>query len=510
VTDTILAMRDITKEFPGVRALSDVNFDVQRGEIHSICGENGAGKSTLMKVLSGVHPHGTYDGQIFYEGQEVEFGNIRDSEHAGIVIIHQELALIPLLSITENLFLGNEDAKRGVIDWLDARKRAVELLDRVGLHEDPDTIIRDIGIGKQQLVEIAKALAKDVKLLILDEPTAALNEGDSQNLLRLLGGLRDRGITCIMISHKLNEIEQISDAITIIRDGRTIETLQVSDGGVDEDRIIRGMVGRDLDHRYPPHESHPGEVLLEIRDWTVTHPADPNRVVVDRANLSVRRGEIVGLAGLMGAGRTELARSVFGQSYGTKRSGILLKDGKEITAKSVGAAIQAGLAYVTEDRKALGLNLLDSIKVSVTSAGLKKIRRRGAVDENLEVLAAEKFRTSLNIKTPDVEEGVSRLSGGNQQKVVLAKWMFTEPDVLILDEPTRGIDVGAKYEIYEIINQLADSGRGVLVISSELPELLGICDRIYTLSAGVITADVPREQADQELLMRYMTQRKAG
>jgi putative multiple sugar transport system ATP-binding protein len=510
VTDTILSMRDITKEFPGVRALSDVNFDVQRGEIHSICGENGAGKSTLMKVLSGVHPHGTYDGQIFFEGQEVEFGNIRDSERAGIVIIHQELALIPLLSITENLFLGNEDAKRGVIDWLDARKRAVELLARVGLDEDPDTIIRDIGIGKQQLVEIAKALAKDVKLLILDEPTAALNEGDSQNLLRLLGGLRDRGITCIMISHKLNEIEQISDAITIIRDGRTIETLQVSDGGVDEDRIIRGMVGRDLDHRYPPHESHPGEVLLEIRDWTVAHPADPHRILVSNANLTVRRGEIVGLAGLMGAGRTELARSVFGQSYGSKRSGTLLKDGKEITARSVGAAIDAGLAYVTEDRKALGLNLLDSIKVSVTSAGLKKIRRRGAVDDNLEVLAAEKFRTSLNIKTPDVEEGVSRLSGGNQQKVVLAKWMFTEPDVLILDEPTRGIDVGAKYEIYEIINQLADSGRGVLVISSELPELLGICDRIYTLSAGVITADVPREQANQELLMRYMTQRKAG
>jgi putative multiple sugar transport system ATP-binding protein len=509
-TDTILSMRDITKEFPGVRALSDVNFDVRRGEIHSICGENGAGKSTLMKVLSGVHPHGTYSGEIHFDGEEMQFRTIRDSERAGIVIIHQELALIPLLSITENLFLGNEDASRGVIDWLDARKQAVELLDRVGLHEDPDTIVRDIGIGKQQLVEIAKALAKDVKLLILDEPTAALNEGDSQNLLSLLGGLRERGITCIMISHKLNEIEQISDAITIIRDGRTIETLQVSEGAVDEDRIIRGMVGRDLDHRYPPHEPSLGEVLLEIRDWTVTHPADPNRVVVDRANLTVRRGEIVGLAGLMGAGRTELARSVFGESWGSKRQGTLLKDGKEIRARNVGEAIDVGLAYVTEDRKALGLNLLDSIKVSITSAGLRKIRNRFAVDDNKEVVAAERYRTSLNIKAPSVEEGVSRLSGGNQQKVVLAKWMFTEPDVLILDEPTRGIDVGAKYEIYEIINQLADSGRGVLVISSELPELLGICDRIYTLSAGVITADVPRERADQELLMRHMTQRKAG
>lgn len=508
--DTILSMREIIKEFPGVRALSDVRLEVRRGEIHSICGENGAGKSTLMKVLSGVHPHGTYSGEIRFEGEEVQFRTIRDSEKAGIVIIHQELALIPQLSVTENLFLGNEAASRGVIDWLVARRRAVELLERVGLHEDPDTLIGEIGIGKQQLVEIAKALAKDVKLLILDEPTAALNDADSQNLLRLLGGLRDRGITCIMISHKLNEIEQISDSITIIRDGRTIETLDVAGDGVDEDRIIRGMVGRDLDHRYPPHESSPGEVLLEIRDWTVAHPSDPNRLVVDRANLTVRRGEIVGLAGLMGAGRTELARSVFGESWGTKLSGTLHKDGAEVRARSVGEAIDAGLAYVTEDRKALGLNLLDSIKVSITSAGLKKIKSGLAVDDNAEVVAAERYRTSLNIKAPSVGEGVSRLSGGNQQKVVLGKWMFTEPDVLILDEPTRGIDVGAKYEIYEIINQLADSGRGVLVISSELPELLGICDRIYTLSAGVITADVPRERADQETLMRHMTQRKAG
>ncbi|MBM6403100.1 ATP-binding cassette domain-containing protein [Phycicoccus sp. CSK15P-2] len=509
-TDTILSMRGITKEFPGVRALERVHLDVRRGEIHSICGENGAGKSTLMKVLSGVHPYGEYEGEIHFEGQEVRFRTIRDSERAGIVIIHQELALVPQLSVTENLFLGNEGAPRGVINWLSARKRAAELLARVGLDENPDTLIGDIGIGKQQLVEIAKALAKDVKLLILDEPTAALNDADSQNLLRLLEGLRERGITCVMISHKLAEIEQISDSITIIRDGHTIETLDVAGDGVDEDRIIRGMVGRDLDHRFPPHTSHPAEVLLEIRDWTVVHPADPHRLVVDRANLTVRRGEIVGLAGLMGAGRTELARSVFGESWGTKLSGTLLKDGAEIRARSVKEAIAAGLAYVTEDRKTLGLNLLDPIKVSITSAGLSRIRSGLAVDDNAEVVAAERYRKSLNIKAPSVDEGVSRLSGGNQQKVVLGKWMFTEPDVLILDEPTRGIDVGAKYEIYEIINQLADSGRGVLVISSELPELLGICDRIYTLSAGVITADVPREQADQEVLMRYMTQRKAG
>ncbi len=506
----ILSMRSITKEFPGVKALSDVTIDVKRGEIHAICGENGAGKSTLMKVLSGVYPYGTYQGQIVFENEECRFNGIRESERAGIVIIHQELALIPELSIVENLFLGNENAHRGVIDWLSANSRARELLARVGLSEDPSTLIKNIGIGKQQLVEIAKALAKDVKLLILDEPTAALNDADSQHLLTLLDGLRRKGITSIMISHKLNEIEQISDSITIIRDGRTIETLDVKADGINEDRIIRGMVGRDLDHRYPPHTPDIGETLFEIRDWTVFHPDDPTRVVVNQANLTVRRGEIVGLAGLMGAGRTELARSVFGQSWGLNITGQVLKHGKPIKLKTVQQAINAGLAYVTEDRKTLGLNLLDNIRVSITSAGLTKIRRNLMVDDKAEIIAANKYLKDMRIKAPTIEEGVGKLSGGNQQKVVLGKWMFTEPDVLILDEPTRGIDVGAKYEIYEIINRLANSGRGVLMISSELPELLGMCDRIYTLSAGVITAEVPREAADQETLMRYMTKRKAS
>jgi len=506
----ILSMRSITKEFPGVKALSDVTIDVKRGEIHAICGENGAGKSTLMKVLSGVYPYGTYQGQIVFEDEECRFNGIRESERAGIVIIHQELALIPELSIVENLFLGNENAHRGVIDWLSANSRARELLARVGLSEDPSTLIKNIGIGKQQLVEIAKALAKDVKLLILDEPTAALNDADSQHLLTLLDGLRRKGITSIMISHKLNEIEQISDSITIIRDGRTIETLDVLADGINEDRIIRGMVGRDLDPRYPPHTPDIGETLFEIRDWTVFHPDDPTRVVVNQANLTVRRGEIVGLAGLMGAGRTELARSVFGQSWGLNITGQVLKHGKPIKLKTVQQAINAGLAYVTEDRKTLGLNLLDNIRVSITSAGLTKIRRNLMVDDKAEIIAANKYLKDMRIKAPTIEEGVGKLSGGNQQKVVLGKWMFTEPDVLILDEPTRGIDVGAKYEIYEIINRLADSGRGVLMISSELPELLGMCDRIYTLSAGVITAEVPREAADQETLMRYMTKRKAS
>src|SRR4051812_30926850 len=418
----LLEMRSITKEFPGVKALSDVNLVVRAGEIHAICGENGAGKSTLMKVLSGVYPHGTYSGDIVYQGQEVRFSDIRQSEHAGIVIIHQELALIPELSITENIFLGNEPRKRGAIDWKTAQRQALDLLARVGLQEDPDTLIKDIGVGKQQLVEIAKAFAKDVKLLILDEPTAALNEADSRHLLDLLRGFKDRGITSIMISHKLNEIEAIADAITILRDGRTIETIDVQAEGADEDRIVRGMVGRDLSSRFPDHTPKIGEVFFEVRNWTVRHPISSERLVAKRSNFNVRRGEIVGFAGLMGAGRTELAMSVFGRSYGRFISGHIYKDGKEVVLKNVRHAIDAGLGYVTEDRKSLGLNLLDDIKTTTVAANLRKISRNSVVDPNQEFTVAEQYRKSLRTKTPSVEEGVAKLSGGNQQKVVLAKW----------------------------------------------------------------------------------------
>jgi putative multiple sugar transport system ATP-binding protein len=505
MSQPILEMRSITKEFPGVKALSDVSLTVKRGDIHAICGENGAGKSTLMKVLSGVYPHGSYSGDIMFDGNVVEFKNIRQSEAAGIVIIHQELALIPELSIAENIFLGNETAAGGVISWDRANRQAIELLARVGLAENPLTPVKHLGVGKQQLVEIAKALSKKVKLLILDEPTAALNDDDSQHLLGLLKELQGKGITSIMISHKLNEIEQIADEITIIRDGRTIETLGVAEDAVDEDRIIRGMVGRDLEHRFPEHEPEIGDVLFEISDWSVMHPLDSSRAVIKDANLHVRRGEIVGIAGLMGAGRTELARSVFGRSFGSRVEGRLVLDGKELHLNSVPAAIDAGIAYLTEDRKVLGLNLLDDIKRSITSAGLSKLRKGLTVDQREEVVVAEKYRTSMNIKTPSVNEGVAKLSGGNQQKVVLSKWMFTDPQLLILDEPTRGIDVGAKYEIYGVIQRLAKQGRGVLVISSELPELLGLCDRIYTLAEGRITHEFSREEASQESLMRYMT-----
>ncbi len=501
----ILEMRNITKRFPGVLALADVSMAVRRGEVQAICGENGAGKSTLMKVLSGVHASGSYTGDILFEGRPVAFNNIRDSEHAGIVIIHQELALIPELSIAENIFLGNEVTRAGVINWTATRARAAELLARVGLVEDPDTKVRDIGVGKQQLVEIAKALSKDVKLLILDEPTAALNEGDSQHLLDLISGLRSKGVTCIMISHKLNEIEQIADAITIIRDGRSIETLRVQEDGVDENRIIRGMVGRDLESRFPDHTPKLGETFFEVRNWTVQHPSVPDRLVCKGSSFTVRRGEIVGFAGLMGAGRTELMRSIFGRSYGTYVRGTIIKDGKELRLPNVPTAIDEGLAYVTEDRKSLGLNLLDDIKRTTVSAGLKRITHGLAVNAREEYTYAEQYRKSLRTKAPTVDEGVAKLSGGNQQKVVLAKWLFTEPDLLILDEPTRGIDVGAKFEIYGIIQQLAAEGKGVILVSSELPELIGLSDRIYTIFEGAITGVLDKSEADQESLMRLMT-----
>ena len=505
--DYILEMKDITKEFPGVIALKDVTLKVRRGEVHAICGENGAGKSTLMKVLSGVHPAGSYTGQIIFEGKECSFHTIRDSEKLGIVIIHQELALSPYLSIAENIFLGNERASHGVIDWQATTREAKKLLEQVGLDEDPNTRIADIGVGKQQLVEIAKALSKEVKLLILDEPTAALNDDDSENLLQLILRLKEQGITSIMISHKLGEIEEISDTTTVIRDGSTIETLAMRDPSVDhsQEHIIRGMVGRPLDNRFPDHTSAVGSEVLRIEDWTVYHPIDTGRCIVDKASLSVNRGEIVGLAGLMGAGRTELAMSLFGRTYGTHISGRVYKDGQEIQTRTVDEAMSHGIAYATEDRKRYGLNLIQTVKENITSAGLGKLAKLGVIETEAEAGVAEGYRKELNIKTPTIEVPASKLSGGNQQKVVIAKWIYTDPDVLILDEPTRGIDVGAKYEIYTIIDALADEGKGVLMISSELPELIGVCDRIYTLSDGKITGCLNRDEATQESLMQLMT-----
>lgn len=504
----ILQMQSIEKSFPGVKALSGVTLSARRGEVHAICGENGAGKSTLMKVLSGVYPHGTYGGKIFFEGQECKFDSIRDSERAGIVIIHQELALVPRLSIAENIFLGNEQlGANKLIDWHKTFARAAELLERVGLKEEPTTLVGQLGVGKQQLVEIAKSLSKDVKLLILDEPTAALNDNDSAHLLGLVRQLQAQGITSIIISHKLNEIEALANSTTVIRDGQTVETMDMASDDATVERIIRSMVGRDLEAFYPERDPKPGEVVLEVKDWTVKHPLQ-DRLVVDGASLHVRAGEVVGIAGLMGAGRTELAMSLFGRSYGRYISGSAFMHGKKIAPHSVAQAIDDGLAYVSEDRKHYGLNLLDTISRNISGAALPKLAKFGWIDSNKEDRLAQLAMEKMRIKAPSIRSIVGQLSGGNQQKVVLSKWLLTGPEVLIIDEPTRGIDVGAKYEIYELINEFVEAGKAVVVISSDLLEILGTCDRIYTLSQGRITGEVPVASATEESLMTLMTKEK--
>ena len=543
----LLEMKSITKTFPGVKALDNVNLRVEEGEIHALVGENGAGKSTLMNVLSGIYPYGTYEGDIIYNGEVCKFAKIKDSEEKGIVIIHQELALIPYMTIGENMFLGNERGKKAAIDWSETYGQADEYLRQVGLKESSRTLIKDIGVGKQQLVEIAKALAKHAKLLILDEPTASLNESDSQALLDLmlefkkqgmtsiiishklnettavltpqeteelfeqLKLLRENGHTIIFISHKLNEISYVADKITVIRDGSTIETLDKAVDDINEDRIIKGMVGRDLTDRFPKRtEKQIGEINLEVKDWTVYHPLYTERKVVDRVSMNVRKGEVVGISGLMGAGRTELAMSVFGKSYGTNISGVLKIGGKEVELKNSREAIKNKLAYVTEDRKGNGLILSNPIKINTTLANLDSISARGVIDKDKEYQIAVEYKDKLNTKCPTVEQNVGNLSGGNQQKVLLAKWMFADPDVLILDEPTRGIDVGAKYEIYCIINSLVAEGKSVIMISSELPEVLGMCDRIYVMNEGKMVGELNAEEATQERIMAQILKSSKG
>ena len=502
MSEYILEMNQITKAFSGVKALDDVNLKVRKGEIMAICGENGAGKSTLMNVLSGVYPYGDYTGDIVYNGEVCKFRNIKDSEEKGIVIIHQELALSPYLSIAENVFLGNERQTKGVIDWVKTRAEAQALLERVGLGgENVNVPVNTLGVGKQQLIEIAKALGKKCELLILDEPTAALNDRESAQLLELMLQLKAEGITCIIISHKLNEISYVADSITIIRDGHTIETMQKGVDDFSEERIIKGMVGRELTNRYPKREGVTiGDTIFELKDWNVFHPEDSNRQMLKNVNIQVKAGEVVGLAGLMGAGRTELAMSLFGRSYGTNISGELLLNGKKVSLKNEKAAIKAGLAYVTEDRKGNGLILSNPIRVNTTLANMAGVCDKGVIDYDKEYAVAEDYRHKLRTKCPTVEQNVGNLSGGNQQKVLLAKWMFTDPEVLILDEPTRGIDVGAKYEIYQLILDLANKGKTVIMVSSEMPELLGLCHRIMVLSGGKLAGTVNGDSSQEEIM----------
>ncbi len=509
LSEYILEMENITKDFSGVKALNNVNLKVKKGEIHALCGENGAGKSTLMKVLSGVYPHGNYSGVIKYNGEECQFKTIKDSEKKGIVIIHQELALIPYMSIADNIFLSNEIAKNGIVNDDLTITEATKYMNIVGLFEPPNTLITNIGVGKQQLVEIAKAISKDVDLLILDEPTAALNEYDSENLMILLDEFRKKGITCIIITHKLNEVMEVSDSVTILRDGQTIETLNVKEDHVTEDRIIKGMVGRELENRYPEYEPEIGETYFEVKDWNVYHPLHRDRQIINNVNFHIKKGEIIGISGLMGAGRTELAQSIFGKSYGSKISGKVFKDNKEINVNTVKSAINNRLAYVTEDRKGNGLVLIESINKNTSLASLGSISNCSIIDENKEITNTEEYKKKMKIKSHSIFQEVGSLSGGNQQKVVLAKWLLSAPDVLFLDEPTRGIDVGAKFDIYQIIQEIAKSGKAVCIISSELPEILGMCDRIYTMNEGCFTGEFSKEEANQEVLMESMTKKVA-
>ncbi|MBI3172442.1 MAG: ATP-binding cassette domain-containing protein [Chloroflexi bacterium] len=501
----LLEMRNITKEFPGVKALDNVSFQVAQGEIHCLVGENGAGKSTLMKVLSGVYPHGTYSGDILFGGEVQTFNNISDSEKAGIAIIYQELALVPELTVYENIFIGHEIRNGFMVDWNETIKRATEVLKKVKLDVNPAAKIKDLGVGKQQLVEIAKALSKDVKLLILDEPTAALNEVDSENLLDLLRDLKNHGVTCILISHKLKEVIEIADTITVLRDGKTICTLDARNGQVTEQILVKNMVGREIDNIYPKRErQQAGEVVLEVRDWNAYDPK-AGRAILKDVNFNLRKGEIVGFSGLIGSGRTELALSIFGNPDSYHLSGDLFVKGQPRKFSHPRDAIDAGVAYSTEDRKGDGLILIQDVKQNITLANLVEIATRGVVDNNAEVRVANEYKGSLNIKTPSVEQKVSNLSGGNQQKVCLGKWLFVKPDILILDEPTRGIDVGAKYEIYTIMTRLVEQGMSIIMISSELPEILGMSDRVYVVASGKIAGELPVEEATQEKIMHLAT-----
>ncbi|MBQ7587087.1 MAG: sugar ABC transporter ATP-binding protein [Lachnospiraceae bacterium] len=502
MANLILEMKNITKTFPGVKALDNVNLKVEEGEIHALVGENGAGKSTLMNVLSGIYPYGTYEGDIVYKGEVCKFNKIKDSESRGIVIIHQELALIPYMTIGENMYLGNERGKSAAIDWNETYGEADKYLKMVGLEDSSRTMVKDIGTGKQQMVEIAKALAKHAKLLILDEPTSSLNESDSKALLDLLLDFKKQGMTSIIISHKLNEVAYVSDKITVIRDGSTIETIDCKAEEISEDRIIKGMVGRELTDRFPKRKDvRIGEISLEVKNWTVHHPQYVERKVVNDVNFNVRKGEVVGIYGLMGAGRTELAMSIFGKSYGTNITGTMTIDGREVHINTIKDAIEHKIAYVTEDRKGNGLVLTNPIKINTTLANLKAVSNNGIIDKDKEYQVAVEYKDKLRTKTPSVEQNVGNLSGGNQQKVLLAKWMFADPDILILDEPTRGIDVGAKYEIYCIINDLVAAGKSVIMISSELPEVLGMSDRIYIMNASRMVGELSSEEATQEIIM---------
>lgn len=498
----LLEMKNIVKEFPGVRALDGVSFTLEDGEFHSLVGENGAGKSTLMKVLSGVYPEGTFEGEILVDNQTRHFKGIRDSEAAGIAIIFQELSLVKELTVGENIFLGKEPSRFGVINWSELYHKASNLLRDLRLPIDPRVKVGSLGIGQQQLVEIAKALSQDAKILVLDEPTAALTESEVETLFGILRDLLDRGVGMIYISHKLDEVFQMSDRITVLRDGKTVSTHNAAE--IDKNGVIAAMVGREVGDIFPTPDHQRGEVALNIKNLTAFSPDIPGKKLVDGVSFHVRKGEVLGIAGLMGAGRTELLMSIFGAWQGQFSREIEI-DGKPCTIASPGDAIAKGVGFVTEDRKRFGLILDQTILDNMTLAGLRSISGNFVTNRTRETKAANGPMRSLHIKANSPLTVTGTLSGGNQQKVVLGKWLLTDPKVLFLDEPTRGIDVGAKQEIYAEINKLAKTGLAIVLVSSELPEVLGLSDRVIVLHEGKVTGEFTREEATPEKVMAAAT-----
>src|SRR5436190_3367585 len=504
MTDSLLEMRNITKSFPGVKALDGVSFDLNKGEIHALVGENGAGKSTLIKILAGVYPHPEYGGEITLDSSARHFANVRDAENAGIAVIYQELSLVKDLSVAENICLGHEPRRFGIINWEELYSRAQKLLNDLHLGIDPLTPVRNLGIGQQQLVEIAKALSQDARILVLDEPTAALTDAEVETLFEILNDLRARGVAMIYISHKLDEVFRISDRISVLRDGRTIDTNATSE--TDEPQVIAKMVGRAVDQIFPETTHESGEVIFEARHVSVEDVSVPGKLIVSDVGFTARRGEVLGIAGLMGSGRSELLMAIFGAHPGRKSAEIFM-NGVKLQIKNPTDAIHQGIGFVTEDRKRYGLILDQTILRNMTLAGLRKLSGRFVTDEDAEAAAGERAASELRIKANSVFTVVGTLSGGNQQKVVLAKWLLTKPSVLFLDEPTRGIDVGAKQEIYAQINQLAESGLAIVLVSSELPEVLGLAHRVIVLHEGRVTGEFSRDEATPEAVMSCATGR---
>lgn len=502
MSEYILEMVHITKEFPGVRALDDVTFRVKKGEIHALVGENGAGKSTLMKILSGVYPYGTYSGDIFIEGKKQHFRNIKDSEHAGVAIIYQELTLVKGMTVGENIFLGREPVVNGIINWNKVYADSKKLFEKLNIEIDVYEKVENLGIGQQQMVEIAKAISKDSKILILDEPTAALTESETRQLFRILKDLKNHGVTCIYISHRLEEIFEIADTVTVLRDGKTISTDPISN--LTEDEIIRRMVGRELTQRYPkvPHKAK--RTIMEVRNFSVYDKDNPEKKIIDNVSFEIKEGEILGISGLMGAGRTELFMSIFG-AYPGRKEGEIWLEGKKISINNPREAIEHGICYLSEDRKRYGLVLMMDIKDNILLPNYQKFASAGVINIPKSLSTALDYVGKLRIKIASPFQQVMNLSGGNQQKVIIAKWLLANPKILILDEPTRGIDVGAKYEIYNLMNQFVDQGVGIVMISSELPEILGMSDRILVMQKGKIAGQLMADEATQEKIMTLAT-----